>query len=488
MQPINIVHRDISPQNIIISYEGNVKLIDFGIAKAKSKSTKTQAGMLKGKFSYMSPEQVAGQEIDRRSDIFSLGVVLFEMLTGKRLFLGKNDVETLEKIRKAEVPAPSLFNSKVPEELDRIVLKALARDREERYQWASEFGEDLKRFLFSNSRKFSRQDNMKFMAEFFAAELDEETSKLERFRKLEVPKHLYNTSVTSHGTAVGDGTSGTGTVDGQGKGKGVLILLMILIVIVGAAAGFLIFQNMPKKSVLLVDSNVPKTIIDIDDGTMRHQRCETPCTVENITPGEHFVKLSKKGYLTTQETITIIEGKTTRKIFKMNKIGELQTIITVKSDPDGASIFVNDRDVDEETPAVLNVPVGVDITLRLEREGYYPLEQDIGKLAANKSRDISLVMKPLKNEGKRGKRRNSAAARTVQKKESVTNRGYLNINSKPWTNIYIDGTFIKATPIIGHSVEPGKHKIRFKNKKFGIDKTFPVEVGAGEKKKVIKEF
>ena len=168
MNPLNIVHRDISPQNMIVSYEGTVKLIDFGIAKAKSKSTKTQVGMLKGKFSYMSPEQVSGQPIDRRSDIFSLGVVFFEMLTGKRLFLGKNDVETLEKIRKAEVLPPSVFNSAVPPELDRIVLKALAKDREDRYQWASEFSEDLKKFSYSSGKSFSRQDMMNFMSEFFA--------------------------------------------------------------------------------------------------------------------------------------------------------------------------------------------------------------------------------------------------------------------------------------------------------------------------------
>ena len=99
-EPMNIIHRDISPQNILLSYDGECKLIDFGIAKATNKSSATQVGILKGKFSYMSPEQVSGKaNIDRRSDIFALGIVLFELLTLKRLFLGQSDFETLEKIR-----------------------------------------------------------------------------------------------------------------------------------------------------------------------------------------------------------------------------------------------------------------------------------------------------------------------------------------------------------------------------------------------------
>ena len=100
---LNIVHRDVSPQNVLISFEGEVKVIDFGIAKAAGKVTKTQAGILKGKFGYMSPEQIRGLPLDRRSDVFAIGVCLYEMLTGERLFVGESDFPVLEKVRKAEV-------------------------------------------------------------------------------------------------------------------------------------------------------------------------------------------------------------------------------------------------------------------------------------------------------------------------------------------------------------------------------------------------
>jgi len=124
---LNLVHRDISPQNVLIGYEGEVKLIDFGIAKAAGKASKTQAGILKGKFGYMSPEQVRGLPIDRRSDIFALGIILYEMLTGQRLFVGESDFSTLEKVRNVEIVPPSSLNAKIPEPLERIVLKALPR-------------------------------------------------------------------------------------------------------------------------------------------------------------------------------------------------------------------------------------------------------------------------------------------------------------------------------------------------------------------------
>jgi serine/threonine protein kinase len=106
---LEIIHRDVSPQNILISFEGEVKIIDFGIAKAANRSQKTQAGILKGKFGYMSPEQVRGLPIDRRSDIFAVGVILYEMLTGEKLFVGESDFSTLEKVRNAEVKAASPY-------------------------------------------------------------------------------------------------------------------------------------------------------------------------------------------------------------------------------------------------------------------------------------------------------------------------------------------------------------------------------------------
>ncbi len=146
---LNLVHRDVSPQNVLISFEGDIKLCDFGIAKAATKVQQTQAGALKGKLQYMSPEQAWGKKVDRRTDIFSLGIVLFEMLAGERLFSGDTDLTILEQVRDARSEAPSLKNPDVPKKVDQIVLKALAKNPQDRYQNASEMEKDINSVLYS---------------------------------------------------------------------------------------------------------------------------------------------------------------------------------------------------------------------------------------------------------------------------------------------------------------------------------------------------
>jgi CheY-like chemotaxis protein/outer membrane biosynthesis protein TonB len=146
---LNLVHRDVSPQNILISYEGDIKLCDFGIAKAASKVSTTISGALKGKLQYMSPEQAWGKRVDRRSDVFSLGAVLYEMLTGAPLFEGDTDMSVLERVREGEVEPPSARGVEVSRRVDQIVLKALAKNPQDRYQNASEMEKDLHAVLYA---------------------------------------------------------------------------------------------------------------------------------------------------------------------------------------------------------------------------------------------------------------------------------------------------------------------------------------------------
>lgn len=498
MNSLNIVHRDISPQNMIVSYEGTVKLIDFGIAKAKSKSTKTQAGMLKGKFSYMSPEQVSGQPIDRRSDIFSLGVVFFEMLTGKRLFLGKNDVETLEKIRKAEVPPPSVFNSNISPELDRIVLKALSKNRDERYQWASEFSEDLKKFGFSISKNFSRQDMMNFMSEFFADELEEETAKLEEYQKLQKPveniRPVQNQNYNYRPASNPDPEEDVEPIK-PNKGKK-LAMAMAVILIISAISyfGFLVLEDKKETCSLLIDSSEPKTIVTLNEGTMYQKRCETPCRIEGVLPGAHELELKKQGFIDIKETVVLKSGEIYNKVVKMYKVGEQKTMLTIKSDPDGAVIYINEEKTGAVTPTLVNVPVGLDILIRAEKDGYYPVEQNIGKVAANINKELSLILKPMKNvpaQNDGSTKKNVESAKNTAKKTSGIAKdieAFVSINSRPWANIYINGKLIKSTPIIKFSLPAGTHKIQFKNPKFNIDKVFPIELKPGDHIRMIKNF
>jgi serine/threonine protein kinase len=184
---LSLVHRDVSPQNILVSFEGEVKLIDFGIAKAAGLGASGQAPILKGKFGYMSPEQVRGVEIDRRSDVFSCGVVLYELLTGERLFVGESDFDTLEKVRNVEILPPSTYNRKIPDELERIVLKALSKDAEERYPNAIDLHDELQAFVYTAGEFYSRKDLAAWMKKTFGKEIEDETAKLESYRQLKPP-------------------------------------------------------------------------------------------------------------------------------------------------------------------------------------------------------------------------------------------------------------------------------------------------------------
>ena len=156
---LHLVHRDVSPQNVLVSFEGEVKLIDFGIAKAAGKGSKTQAGILKGKFGYMSPEQVRG--IADRSPQRRV-LVRHRALRAahrRRLFVGESDFSTLEKVRNVEILPPSTYNRKIPDELERIVLKALAKDTDDRYQNAIDLHDELQAFVYTAGEFYSRKDS-----------------------------------------------------------------------------------------------------------------------------------------------------------------------------------------------------------------------------------------------------------------------------------------------------------------------------------------
>lgn len=156
--PLGIVHRDISPPNILLSREGEVKITDFGLAKAKSQAEVTDPGVVKGKFGYLSPEAAWGEAVDARTDVFAVGILLWEMLAGRRLFLGESDYDTLEKVREAKVPDLGAHGCEVPAQLDEVMRRALAREPDDRHLSAEELGRDLADFLFGHGAVVSGFD------------------------------------------------------------------------------------------------------------------------------------------------------------------------------------------------------------------------------------------------------------------------------------------------------------------------------------------
>ncbi|MCK6575571.1 serine/threonine protein kinase, partial [Myxococcota bacterium] len=173
-RPMGIVHRDVSPTNVLVTFDGGVKLVDFGIAKAANKVSVTKVGQIKGKYGYMSPEQCRGDALDARSDIFAVGINLYEITLGRRLFRGDSDVETIRAIESGAIPAPRSISPDYPATLERIVLRALAQRPEDRYAQARDLQMALEDFLAECGLRATSGMLAEYMRQLFREQLEQE--------------------------------------------------------------------------------------------------------------------------------------------------------------------------------------------------------------------------------------------------------------------------------------------------------------------------
>lgn len=169
-RPLQVVHRDVTPHNIFVTYDGAVKVVDFGVASAEGRLHQTETGGLKGKLAYMAPEQVARKDIDRRLDVWALGICLWELLTATRLFGKRSEVEVLQAVISAQIPLPSSVRPSVPMVLEEIVMRALERDVEERYPTARAMGRELTAYVSGSGVSAGLADLAELMEEVFAHE------------------------------------------------------------------------------------------------------------------------------------------------------------------------------------------------------------------------------------------------------------------------------------------------------------------------------
>jgi serine/threonine protein kinase len=189
-KPFNIVHRDISPHNIMLTYDGAVKVIDFGIAKANTNSESTQAGTIKGKLSYLAPEYLDGHELDARYDEFAVGITLWEMLCSRKLFQANNDLAVLKQIQACKIIPPSEINTTVPKELDAIVMKALSKDRAHRYENLDQMNRALVRFLYSTYPEFNASDLKGFADTLFKNEIEKDQERFVDYGRIDIQPYI----------------------------------------------------------------------------------------------------------------------------------------------------------------------------------------------------------------------------------------------------------------------------------------------------------
>jgi serine/threonine protein kinase len=237
-EPLGIIHRDISPQNILVAYNGDVKLVDFGIAKAASSSTHTQTGIIKGKLSYLSPEQAWGKRVDHRSDLFSLGIVAHEMLTGERLFKGENEFVTLERVRAADVPPPSSVKPALPKEIDPVILKALAKDPEDRYPTGHAFQEALETIFHQLDPRPSPKDLSEYIHRLFEKEIGQDVAEFKQVTALTKPPvapkpAALTPSPVSKKSSIPEKSAPPQVTKGNGMAIGISIMVALVVISAG---------------------------------------------------------------------------------------------------------------------------------------------------------------------------------------------------------------------------------------------------------------
>jgi serine/threonine protein kinase len=415
-----IIHRDVSPSNILVSWEGDVKVADFGIAKAAHKDEKTATGTLKGKYGYMSPEQVAGDPIDHRSDIFAAGILLYEALVAKRLFKGETDLDTLEKVRSARIaPLPSEENKKVTPEVDKIVLKALSLEPKDRYQTAGEFHDALADQLYSTGKRMDSKALTKFMHQLFSKEIKEEEEKQKDRSNPDIPVFqpgvFYGPPTPTPAAPLTRPDLPAGVTPGAVRRPmsslaiGFLATLIILLV-AGGVVGVYWYLNRPE--------TVPRA----DAGPAK-------------PPAPRLGTLS------------------------------------ISSQPHGADISVNAKPTKLKTPALVHELDRKRIhAVKLTLKGHKPWTKQVQfgnmEMVALDAQLTPLPKKPPK----------------PRPPPPRPKYGTLNINAVPvWAYVYINGKRQpKPTPIYNLKLKPGTYEIRLENPKLKLVKVKKVTVVKGK--------
>jgi eukaryotic-like serine/threonine-protein kinase len=483
--PLSIVHRDVSPQNVIVGFAGDVKVVDFGVAKSGTQTeANTKSGQLKGKVPYMSPEQARGEEVDWRTDIFAVGVMLFELTTGKRLFKGATEYETLKLIIEREYPRPSWVSTGYPPALEQIVMRALSKDRETRYQSAREMQADLEAFVRDEKLPVSSIALAEFMKTLFEEKLAAQKEALMQGRQLaeiiaaEVNHHNEHTISTGIDSArpsfTSLSTSGAGSTVGsvppQKSGSTKWALLMLPIAAAAAAGGvFLLMKKgdsapsdksaanvtnesvAPTRAKVILKSDPPGAHVWINS-EMRSE--VTPAEIDGLPIGTIDVKVGLEGYAAQTEKITLVANTPTTRNFTLKK-----GVVTFQIDgaPKSATATLDGKPV--TLPSIEATP-GTEHTLVLSAAGMKDKTLKVkGDAAEVKKLDGSL------EKGFGGMTSGVMPKGTSTAKEPAGGgggggSGKISVSSSGgWCNATVDGKPLGPTPTGMIEVSAGSHSV-----------------------------
>ncbi|MBK9259238.1 MAG: serine/threonine protein kinase [Polyangiaceae bacterium] len=489
---LNIVHRDISPQNIVVTFSGDVKIVDFGVAKSSSQSGEdTKDGQLKGKVPYMSPEQAAGGNIDWRSDIFAVGVLLFELSTGKRLFKGASEFETLKLICDKEYPHPSAVKAGFPPALDRIIMKALEKDREKRYQSAREMQSDLEAFIREERIPVSQISLTQWMQSLFEDKLAQQKEVLQDVKQLAdiiaMQQGASFEGLTSPGTM--SATGGTTTAP---KRSSVGLWIALVLVTGAAVGGFLYMRQQAAErdaanAALLNKQNEvkpPEVKGSLELKCGGNEGCAiwisgdlrkdvTPAVIDGLPLDTDIqVKLTQEGFEAFRETVKLTEAQPKRTIQAVMKAGSVTVVLKIIP---LANVWLDNKPLKGNPTKIEGLSADEEHKLVFQANGHVPktitftAKQGETKLIQETLAKLDPNAKPGEPQGG-GTPSGGGGGGTG--KVRVTSKG-------GFCSVTINGTGYGATPVEA-VVKEGTARVTCKPDGGGASQSQAVQVKAGE--------
>ena len=480
--PLKLVHRDMTPSNILVAYEGATKVLDFGVAKAESQMSKTAAGKLKGKFPYMAPEQIRQDKIDARVDVWSLGVVLWEALTSRRLFSGDNELAVIRSILEGMVSLPSRIIPGVPPQLDAIVLKALQRDRNKRYLSAQEMQNDLEAYLRTLSSPVTTLDVSTFLKRVFEVEYAAHEQLLAQIPHATADQLADLVQRAEPGSsAFGEG-SHSGTSEArtnprlrvQRKRTPLLAGLGALVLVAAAAVGYLATRPAPVTAGEIAVTSEPSGAAIFLDGAPRAEK--TPAALKPVPLGKHEIRLELSG---RQPRTAPVELTATRAVVAVSQVLPEAVVepgtLVVATVPPGANVYLDGA---RQVPSPVTIPkvaAGVEHTVIADKDGFEVASQTL-TLAAGEKKEIQIPLKPKVAEAAPGPRRPGKGP----KGGSSGATGTLSLTVTPACDVFVDGRKIGTSPLSA-PLPAGELSVQLVNKELSISQWVQVSVAPGGK-------